>query len=55
MLGLLQVHNIAKIALRDDYVFIDAVGKDNEDTHSKVNSWSYCKYTVALRVLILYY
>ena len=36
---------MSKVALRDDHVFIDAVGKNSQDTHIKVSifiNWLLC-------------
>ena len=41
------MHNISKIALRDDHVFIDAVGKNSQDTHIKVNLTTHIKCTIS--------
>ncbi|KAI5059148.1 hypothetical protein GOP47_0002145 [Adiantum capillus-veneris] len=48
-----EVHSMAKVALRNDHVFIDAVGKDSEDTHAKVKQ-QYIVAPLEKQIRVLY-
>lgn len=48
-----EVHSMARIALRNDHVFIDAVGKNSQDTHSKVKQ-QYIMVPLEKQIRVLY-
>eukprot|EP00250_Pteridium_aquilinum_P019948 c24637_g5_i1 orf=162-2540(+) len=48
-----EVHNMAKIALRSDHIFVDAVGKGSEDTHAKVKQ-QYIMVPLEKQIRVLY-
>ncbi|MCO5586346.1 hypothetical protein L7F22_040286 [Adiantum nelumboides] len=48
-----EVHSMAKIALRNDHVFIDAVGKNSQDTHTKVKQ-QYIVAPLEKQIRVLY-
>ncbi|MCO5571223.1 hypothetical protein L7F22_024959 [Adiantum nelumboides] len=48
-----EVHSMANIALRSDHVFIDAVGKNSQDTHTKVKQ-QYIVAPLEKQIRVLY-